>query len=96
MIAQQKRRRKEAEKEERTQKRLEKKENKENKRPIRKKLFVVCMAENDSGEKRGSWVQCDTIGSESWVHLKCIPPRIVSTIDQGNSFFCPTCQWVKE
>ena len=45
MIAQQKRTRKEAEKEERTQKRLEKKQNNENKRPIRKKLFVVCMAE---------------------------------------------------
>ena len=54
------------------------------------------MAENDSGVKGVSWVQCDRIGCESWVHLKCIPPRIVSTMDQGNSFFCPTCQWVKE
>ena len=53
MIAQQKRTRKEAEKEERTQKRLEKKQNNENKRPIRKKLFVVCMAEEWYwGEKR--------------------------------------------
>lgn len=74
-------------------------ENKENKLPKSTKvLCVVCFQEDDSHLKgdKVSWVQCDSNECEAWVHLKCIPKRIVDMIHQGNSFYCPTCQWMSE
>jgi hypothetical protein len=66
---------------------------------IKKNLQKHCVLYvHDSGMKgdRVSWVQCDSVERKSWVHLKCIPKRIMNMIDQGNSFYCPSCQWLCE